>query len=172
MKAHLYLDVDGVVNAYDLRYASGEPEWKSGYTSFRADNGFRITYAPDMIARLNEIIDTYGVVGHWLTTWEYEARQLGERIGLKGSEEWEVLPALQYGRKGGWLKFHSIRAHVEETKPDVAFWFDDDLYHEPEAWKWGVENLRPYAPVGEVGITQWMLDDMENNVGFAILEEA
>jgi hypothetical protein len=168
VKIHLYLDVDGVLNAYDrLAYEkfSGEglpSKWDGGYEYFRADNGFRIAYAPEMIARLNEVIARHGIVCHWLTTWEYEARQLGERLGITGSEEWEVLDAMQYSRKGGWLKLDSIKDHITETTPDVVIWFDDDIFYEDEARNWAdAEGLYWHAPTGAHGITPEMLDEVD-----------
>lgn len=156
-RVHLYLDIDGVLNAYERRSITIPSLWDGGYTTVRWES-----WSPAMVAELNRIITEHGIVCHWLTTWESEAGAFGKLIGLDGSESWPWLPA----RSGGlddWQKFDSIRDHIAKTEPDLAFWFDDDLATEPDADEWASSHPRVYhfAPNGTHGITPSMLGDME-----------
>ena len=161
MTAHLYLDIDGVLNAYERRSISIPSLWHGGYVT----RGWE-SWSPSMIERLNELIAEHGIICHWLTTWESEAGAFGKLIGLTGSEHWPWLAA-QSGVGVDWPKFTSIRQHVAEHKPDLAFWFDDDLATEPDAVDWAnaQSNVYAYAPTGAHGITPRMLDHVESLLG-------
>ena len=161
MNAHLYLDIDGVLNAYERGVIKAPSLWEGGYRR----HGWEWV-APAMVARLNGLIAEHGIVCHWLTTWERGAGAFGKLIGLAGSEHWPWLPALS-GIGADWPKFTSIREHVAENKPDLAFWFDDDLATEPDAVDWvdTQSNVYAYAPTGAHGITPRMLDHVESLLG-------
>jgi hypothetical protein len=155
---HLYLDIDGVLNAYerhivrdlDLRW----PEYVAHGREY---------VAPAMITALNELIADFDVKVFWLTTWERSAGEFGEKIGLSGSSTWPWLPALRFGADG-WEKFDSIKRHVEETRPAVAYWIDDDLLHEPDARVWAQQSgVQWIAPHGLHGITPENIASMRNS---------
>jgi hypothetical protein len=158
MKIHLYLDIDGVLNAYERRVLAGYPsQWPDGYASVGYEH-----CAPRMVEKLNEIIQRYGIRAHWLTTWMDGAVGFGQHFGIEGSDRWPILDAL-HGPGSDWPKFTSIKAHVEETKPDLAFWFDDDLETETEAMRWAFQTpgMTAFAPNGVHGITPGMLRAVE-----------
>lgn len=161
MKVNLYLDIDGVLNAYERKITTLPSLWKDGYRQYGWE-----WVAPAMIDRLNWIIRHYGVAAYWLTTWEDMAPDFGQTIGLAGSKSWPWLKAMVSGVGSDWPKFTSIREHVAATKPDLAFWFDDDLAYEPSAQRWADEhpNVHAFAPTGTHGITPRMLADMEARI--------
>jgi hypothetical protein len=161
VKIHLYLDIDGVLNAYERHALPGfHSQWPGGYER----NGYEHV-APIMVNRLNNMISTYGIRAHWLTTWMDGAVGFGQHFGLEGSSTWPILDAI-HGNGDEWAKFTSIKAHVEETKPDLAFWFDDDLATEPEAMRWAfsVPGMAAFAPEGVHGITPGMLRAVERMI--------
>lgn len=164
MRIHLYLDIDGVLNAYERRALPGyHSQWLGGYT---ANIDYTHT-APAMVERINGLVAKYGIRGHWLTTWMDEAPAFGEHIGLEGCKAWPVLNAVHWpDPKVRWEKFASIKAHVEATKPDMAFWFDDDLATEPDAMRWAysIPGMAAFAPEGVHGITPGMLNAMERTI--------
>lgn len=148
MRNHLYLDIDGVLNAYERHVVRDEFLRWPEYVAYG-----REYVAPAMIEALNGVIADYDVNVYWLTTWESGAGDFGKMIGLEGSESWPWLPALGHGHQG-WEKFDSIRRHVAQSLPDVAYWIDDDLLHEPEARVWAQQTgVNWIAPHGLHGIT-------------------
>ena len=155
---HLYLDIDGVLNAYERRALTGyHSQWSGGYVQ----HGYE-SVAPAMVERINELVSRYGIKTHWLTTWMKEAPAFGRQIGLEGCEAWPILEA-RHGVGSNWPKFTSIKAHVEATKPDLAFWFDDDLETETDAMRWAFQTpgVTAFAPNGVHGITPGMLRAVE-----------
>lgn len=148
MTLHLYLDIDGVLNAYERHVVPGlDLRWPEYVAHGRE------YVAPAMIHALNDLIADFDVKVFWLTTWERSAGAFGKKIGLKGSEHWPWLTATSYGPRG-WEKFDSIKRHVAATSPDVAYWIDDDLLHEPDARVWAQQSgVQWIAPHGLHGIT-------------------
>jgi hypothetical protein len=148
MTAHLYLDIDGVLNAYERHVIPDKFLRWPEYIAYG-----REYVAPAMIEALNALIRDFDVKVFWLTTWERGAAEFGEKIGLTGAKDWPWLPAIGHG-PDGWEKFDSIRQHVATHQPDVSFWIDDDLIDEHEARLWAIVNgVRWIAPHGLHGIT-------------------
>lgn len=157
-KIHLYLDIDGVLNAWE-RDPRSRSLWKGGYKKHNLFYGERV--APAMVARLNGLIADHGIVGHWLTTWMDAAPAFGSAIGLAGSEDWPILDAVE-GDGSVWPKWSSIRAHVGLTRPDLAVWIDDDLAHNMRARRWAVAaRVACWVPEGVHAITPVILDQIE-----------
>jgi hypothetical protein len=160
---HLYLDIDGVLNAYD-RLEHTPSDWPSGYRPIIA-GGYILIVADDCVARLNALIAEHGIVPHWLTSWEKTAQEAGPMIGLKGSESWPWFEARGFTQRA-WTKHTSIRDHLEQTQPELAFWLDDDLAHVRTAREWADQHpgLHAYAPDPTHGITPAILDDIERAI--------
>lgn len=131
----IYLDVDGVLNALSVR-APMNTGWP-GYVVKRV-NAYRITYAPDLIGRINALAARDDVTIKWLTTWEHEApRMLAPAVGLYGGD-WEVLTGFHEDYAGkDWWKLKAITDDVANAQPgDRWVWLDDDIAAEPDAVEW------------------------------------
>jgi hypothetical protein len=159
MSTHLYLDIDGVLNACSNRFV---PKDLRAWPEYVEVNKYEIV-APAMIERLNEVIAKHGIIGHWLTTWEREAPEFGGQIGLAGSDGWAWLPThYRDGFSDTWGKFQSIQEHTSVTQPTSAIWIDDDLATEPAARAWAKANgVIALAPTAGNGITPQMLDRID-----------
>lgn len=169
-KVSLYLDIDGVLNAF-VRHAlpNYQSLWEGGYHQTYPDKK-SIHTAPAMVAALNDLIAEHSIACHWLTTWEEDAPAFGEDIGLTGSGAWPVLAACS-GRGSDWPKFTSIRDHVEATRPDVAIWFDDDLATEPDARAWAAQNrVLAIAPGNLHGIEPAHLEAAREHIRAAAVD--
>ena len=142
MTSHLYLDIDGVLNAVGWSGAH-TPPWDD-----LCRPGPALTYSPGLVRGLNQVIaNTPELEVFWLTSWEEEAAQFGERLGLAGAAEWRWLPASGAGRGLEWEKYLSIREHVEATRPSRVVWCDDELATEPDVSRWaasvGIHTVSP-----------------------------
>ncbi|MFK4298129.1 hypothetical protein ABH924_003290 [Arthrobacter sp. GAS37] len=167
MTTHLYLDIDGVLNAW-LRGPKSPSLWDGGYEFHQCWYGEYV--APAMISRLNTLIAEHGITGHWLTTWMEAAPMFGSLIGLEGSESWPVLEAVK-GTGRHWSKWSTIRRHFNTTQPDAALWIDDDLALNRRALRWAkTAGVLAWAPNGFHGITPAMLEDIEQALDTAARE--
>ena len=159
---HVYLDVDGVLNAFP---ASHDPGWGWGQSEVVNVNRFPICYSPAMVDALNALSEVARF--HWLTTWREDAPSLlAPTIGLIGTD-WPVLDAPEFfGGKHGWWKLRAIREHVEATRPDRAFWIDDDIAFDRDAQAWleTVPHVIPICPKTSVGLTRAALALMSEAV--------
>lgn len=154
---HVYLDVDGVLNAFP---SSADPGWGWGDSEIVRVNGFPICYSPAMVDALNDLAER--VTFHWLTTWRADAPALlAPAIGLRG-EAWPVLDAPEmYGGKWDWWKLRAIRDHVESTQPEHAFWIDDDIRFDTRANDWlnlPSVGVVPICPRSSIGLTRDAFD--------------
>lgn len=156
MSTHLYLDIDGVLNAYAALHS--DPRYRAwpDYRHTEPKSPYGEIYSPLMVGDLNALITQHDLECVWLTTWENTAGAWGEKIGLHGSENW---PFLDTGDVAGkWGKFHSVREHLAFTGAKRAIWIDDDLKDEHEASAWAAETgVLALAPYGAHGITPAMI---------------
>lgn len=138
MNTTIYLDVDGVLNAVGIN-APTTTGWP-GYVAKRV-NGHKITYAPDLVGRINALAARDDVTIKWLTTWEHDApRDLAPAIGLYG-RDWEVLTGFQDAWRGkNWWKLVAIDADVKANPGNRWVWLDDDIAGEPDAIEWARRN--------------------------------
>lgn len=156
MTTRIYLDVDGVLNAYHhspkkpfpieesgwerwIKTEAGWDEpvyyWAAGIrkTSSRVKKKrFPIRYSPQLIEALNEIAEMDDVEIVWLTTWSEHAGQgLSSAIGLNGSQ-WRVLkmPNDEWTNiHNPWWKSIKLREDIEQNgAPDKLIWLDDHLH--------------------------------------------
>lgn len=159
MTTHLYLDIDGVLNACSNMFV---PVDLKAWPEYVLVNKYEVV-APAMIRELNRVIAEHGIIGHWLTTWEREAPEFGKQIGLTGSGDWEWLPThYREDHADRWGKFQSIQEHTSLTQPDSCIWLDDDLANEPAARDWAMANgVMALAPTASHGITPHMIAQIE-----------
>lgn len=152
MSNHLFLDIDGVLNAVGaLSHVSESKRPWQDYALVPQER-FSETYSPEMIRHLNEVIERWDVKVTWLTTWESEAPTFGKKIGLTGSENWPWLNTRD--RFGIWGKHASIRSElmIHRERNDNIIWIDDDLQTEPDAQLWAADarvlTIAPYVHHG------------------------
>ncbi|MCI1747602.1 MAG: HAD domain-containing protein [Acidipropionibacterium sp.] len=166
---NVYFDIDGVLNLYgpDPHQASfGDEDLWESYRS----QSMMVTYSPDMVARLNEILARPGVTPYWLTTWEAEAGWFGQIVGLDDAQHWRWLPAMGLTPSGQWQKFASIRRHLGQTHPRMAVWFDDDLAIQVEARRWAERagSVHAHAPEPRIGLRPSEVDRLEKLIVSAV----
>lgn len=153
MQRNLYLDIDGVISPH-----RGAPV--SSWPDFRPASAL-LSYSPMMVSALNELITDYGLQPYWLTTWEQEARWVGDKIGLAGAGEWPWLPACGPATGADWEKFVSVQQHVDETRPDQFVWIDDNLLTEPVAQRWAAQRgALAIGPRADQGIHPGHLEEV------------
>lgn len=141
MKTRLYLDVDGVLNAW-----SSELAWPDA-SEGRADR-FTIKWSPSMVTALNKL----DVELVWLTTWRGEAQSIiepllgidfGSRVLHPLSGE-TTFPSI-------WWKFEAVKIEQEEN-PGKFIWFDDEL--EVQHIRWAERTNGLAVPIDHgLGIT-------------------
>ena len=128
-RPHLFLDVDGVLNAFELDLGTDVDRFDDfdvHEVEFEFDSGhprpFRVCLSPAMGARIAQL----AVDIHWATTWEHRAdsaiaplcrlpRGLPVLSPLDEVEEWDL----------DW-KFLAVRRSVERD-PRPFVWIDDDI---------------------------------------------
>lgn len=172
-RPHLFLDVDGVLNAFELDLGTDvdrfddfdvhevEFEFESGHS-----RPFRVCLSPTMGARIAQL----AVDIHWATTWEQRAdsaiaplcgfpRGLPVLSPLDEVEEWDL----------DW-KFLAVRRSVERD-PRPFVWIDDDIdfFRDDQmtAREWAANTSLPnllIAPEGETGLSPQQLDAVEDFV--------
>jgi hypothetical protein len=134
---HVYVDVDGVINAVQLGVPIWEPTGER-YERVRV-NGFEITYATAVVRWLNALAARPDVAMHWLTTWEHDApKLLAPAIGIDGAD-WPVVGAEdRYSKElaGGWWKLQALRDHLAADSADLVLWLDDDIKFDTSARQW------------------------------------
>ncbi|RLV50023.1 hypothetical protein D9V37_09145 [Nocardioides mangrovicus] len=171
MAVHLYVDVDGVLNAL-------APTSDSGWESYESVvvRGYRIQWSPELVVRLNALAAREDTAMHWLTTWGADAPgALCPALGIDG-RDWPVLGPVEHhigGRSWGgladgpWWKLEAIAQHLPDGVP--AVWLDDDLRHDPDALAWVEQrgDVLGIAPALETGLTRAEVDQVERFVAGA-----
>lgn len=114
----LLIDVDGVLNPYDLQ------DTTQGWVTHRL-MGYKVQLNPLHGEWLNGLADRFDLT--WGTTWEDDANKLiGPIIGLP------KLPVCRFPHSGGetW-KLPDARKFVGSR---AVAWIDDDLHEDADAW--------------------------------------
>jgi hypothetical protein len=140
---HLFLDVDGVLNAFDFlpgRDFPGFHDFDVHQVAFEEDgHGARI-FLVCLSATMGARIAGLAADISWATTWEGRAdSHIAPLCGLPRG-----LPVLNKPRNpvdpwGGW-KFHEVRRAVERD-PRPFVWVDDDI----ESFRFEAKTARHWA---------------------------
>lgn len=171
MTTRIYIDVDGVLNAFhprksspeEIAEASGWKDWRSARIA-----GFVITWSVELIKELNDLASREDVEFVWLTTWRDQARyELSPILELDG-QGWRFLTdggeatGRLWGNPGGpWWKLNVIRDDVRRDPVDNIIWIDDDLPLYGDALQWASERgVVTVAPSEKYGLTRTELDDI------------
>lgn len=132
----LYLDVDGVLNAF----GEGAPEWAPWTVTRCSTNqgsGLKTSFHIRHSLAMGQAIADLDVEICWLTTWGNDANKA---IGpLFGWPSYEVVP----GEEGEdwndeeivWWKWKTLQI-FHEMDPRPFIWADDDLGGHPSARAW------------------------------------
>lgn len=117
------LDVDGVLNA-----GRAARFWGTSKTGAVPSDGWRypMTWAPDLIRIINQLVRYQQVSVRWLTTWEHEApKQVAPMMGL---EVGDWVAGVDEGQ-ATWWKLDVIKGHVVD-EPGPFIWTDDEISSE------------------------------------------
>lgn len=160
----VFLDVDGVINAYSRKHGEVHPndDWTySRRFAVSAGTGvqYKMFFAPDMIRVLNALIDGGHIQPFWLTTWwETANSKLVEKFGIHGP-----FPTLEDDRTDasffGWKQTH-VADMLRQDPSMPAIWIDDDLrtYPERQGQFSSPQRLLRIAPEPHFGISARDLD--------------
>ena len=169
-RPHLFLDVDGVLNAFDLDLGIGVgrfDDFDIHEVEFELEVGhprtFVVCLSPAMGARLAQLEADI----HWVTTWEHRADSaIAPLCGLPSGLP--VLSPLDEGEEWerDW-KFLAVRRSVERD-PRPFVWIDDDIdFFQDEAvtpreWAAGISvPSLLIAPDSDSGLVPGELDAIE-----------
>lgn len=148
----MFIDVDGVLNAYDGRLSI--PSWGWPQETARTSRvlGFGVVYSPDMISRLRAVADRPDVQAHWLTTWEAGDAVLDLAETLEIGSDWPIIYRAGYPEKP-WWKLDAIQRTTAGFNGKIV-WVDDDINYVPEAVEWCQRpNVLGVCPRTTTGIT-------------------
>ncbi|MGP7815369.1 HAD domain-containing protein [Glutamicibacter soli] len=160
MTNYLFLDIDGVLNAWR---AYTVPQHKQAWADFTRVDGkqWGEIISPRMIAGLNQLIHDYDVQVIWSSSWQRQAPTFGEKIGLQGAGLW---PWLKLGRNDTFHKSTAIGEYLADVgrAGDRIIWAEDE--YKPESLNpWMDEfGARAIVPSVWTGITPTMLIQMQH----------
>lgn len=161
-KTIIYLDVDGVINAYDGMLKTpkeghgGWDEWDS-----RVAMGFTICFSHELLRELERLAERDDVEVRWLTTWrEHAAAELCTALDLQGAK-WAVTPDdHQNLDHWGWWKLHALQRDWDGESRVV--WVDDDLKYDSGAQRWlsqqDSDKVLEISPETHLGLTRVELE--------------
>lgn len=156
---NIYLDVDGVLNAYSKNPPRTNTQW-SGTWGHQMITGFPILWSFELIEEINALAKRDGIEVKWLTTWQDSAAsELSPVLGLNG-EEWSFFETEDEDDLVNWWKLAAIKKDIEESSPDKVVWIDDDIPFEKNAVQWSQSLDIPIltvSPNSNHGLTkkQW-----------------
>lgn len=167
MIRRIYLDIDGVLNAFGADHLPGAwPSYRREEITAEWDDGDMPTrvivhVAPEVLAAVHDWHDRGVEIVH-MTTWAHNARRFDERFGLP------VFESLTPHGNGSFLDFEKLPAvheHLREHPADRAVWVDDYLVPQmsPRALRWvdRTPGIWTVAPEGALGLRQHDLDRIE-----------
>ena len=160
MTNYLFLDIDGVLNAWR---AHTVPSHKQAWADFTRVDGkqWGEIISPRMIAGLNQLIHDHDVQVIWSSSWQRQAPTFAEKIGLQGAGLW---PWLRLGRNDTFHKSLAIGEYLADVgrAGDRVIWAEDEYKHESlNPWMDEFGAL-PIVPSVWTGITPAMLIQMQH----------
>lgn len=166
----IYLDIDGTIAPFATTPQPELSGWTGDWASDVRCGPYTITYALELIERLNALAADPRVGMTWLSSWEEHAPQFFcGTVGLAG-EAWPLLEGVFGDAREDWWKLRALKDELAAT-PDLArVWVDDDLTLEkqPAAVRWAAENgVLAIAPNRGVGLSQQHLVAIEEFVAAA-----
>lgn len=168
MKAKIFLDFDGVVNAKQPLFDDVETFMIPIEGSHLLAAETVITFSPTVVQRLDDFRSKYDVELVWLTTWNESEHILKVSTHLNGLHGGRVLhpPVLPEGKvsRKEWTnwKFEAVKAD-HSVNPVPFVWVDD---HAIEHYGIEVAQTVPVdkfyiTPVSLHGLTEYNLEDIE-----------
>lgn len=183
MTTHVYLDVDGVINA--LGSTKFLDKWGWSHDSLVRKNLslsdekdkriFPIRVSSELVARLNALAERGDVQMHWLTTWQQDAPGvLCPEFDING-RDWTVhyftdVMGEWFSDTSGWWKLLIMREQYH-TLPegDRLVWLDDELRSSRHAREFifacDRSRLIAIGPVSQNGLSREGMDVIEEFVG-------
>lgn len=164
---HIYLDVDGVLNAISKKPPVTNTGWEGEWRTEKVD-GYNILFSLELVERLNALAAREDVQFVWLTTWcDRAASQISPALGLNG-QDWPVIAAdrSEMSYRGTWWKLSKLRAYRKlHGLYDRSVWVDDDLEFYDPAMDWVREEgeyLKGISPIMHHGITKKQMEEIES----------
>lgn len=151
---HVYLDVDGVLNAMAHRTPAGYRTARAGHHN--------LAWNPAIITALTALTSRGDVQGVWLTDWEDDTADLCHLTGLDALD-WPVLTGDHHFNTGSdWWKLTALQAH-QQAHPTRFAWVDNDLPAEHDAVAWARATGRGacLGPWDQVGLNPGHLATLE-----------
>jgi len=137
----LYLDVDGVLNAFDFdaRLATFN-DFEEQEVTVDSGSGFRMTFDVRLSRNMGDRVAALSAEIVWATTWEHHADVVVAPLcGIPRGLRFLARPTSTTHADGAW-KFDEVRlAVVEKMQPFV--WIDDDI----DSFRHGSESARQWA---------------------------
>jgi len=170
MTTRIYLDVDGVLNAFpaanDKVMVTEWPLFESTYVEV-GFNSYKITIARGLIEALGNLSARDDVEIVWLTTWrEAAVNALCPAFDIPGTN-WTVVtdgePVEGYQRRfsdySWWWKAQAMATHLDANPVDQVVWLDDDQPVFTDAVnfivnRYGDTDFLLIAPITEYGLTK------------------
>lgn len=158
MKPIWLLDVDGVMNAVQMpgKVPTGPGMWTEW--EMTSANGFGITWSPQLVKRMNDLVVADKVEIVWLTTWwdNIEDLPFPDWHGFRVANTRE-----EYLSHVSWWKLPVVQRLYSPDQKMV--WTDDDIDYDREAVDWltGKHNILPICPKTLIGITPNHMDKIE-----------
>lgn len=140
----MLLDIDGVINAYTRkpnRSIWPARSWRAG-SAYCDPNPWPIMWSVDVVKFLTEVHESGRAEIRWHTTWQHEAKNLADLVGLPDFPvalapeaprgdliNGELIAARIRDGLPAWWKYGAARrVIIEERRP--LMWVDDDITHE------------------------------------------
>lgn len=158
------LDIDGVLNAISGKpptYLWSDDKWiQTTLTNSMGD--FPILTAKPVVDFINEIHDSGRAEIRWHTTWQEEALDFGDAVGLRSFKVVLSPEFHEYGPrfvaqqiaagKPKWWKFPAAERVIDEEKRPLL-WTDDDISWELRNYPWNPVEPGVVSPDPATGLT-------------------
>lgn len=163
----IYLDVDGVLNAFSGRPPKNNTQWHGEWSKATVE-GFPILWSHELVEAFNSLAERDDVEIKWLTTWqESAATELAPVLGLNGGD-WFYFTTEDLDDMVNWWKLVEIQKDIEETAPDKVVWIDDDINYDSATKVWLSTTRVPVlaiCPNSNHGVSKKHMDAIIDFIG-------